>query len=373
MRVFAPKLASTSDSESRAFPTKLTISTPGNRYEQEADRAAVEVMRTPGPGAVNVRERFESSPLQPGGEWKTQRHANGKGGENDEDLNGHVEAELDSLHGKGSQLPAPQLAFFERRFGESFADVRIHADAQAASLARSVDARAFTVGRNIVFGAGEYAPESDEGQHLLAHELTHAVQQSHGPAQIQRLTITQHSFTKGTCGERNIQWVFSLDNKAPANGYIVQHINWNRSVKNCPDVMIGPPSPYQNYWEAWFVKKDEKVDWTTTRDKWTDGNSYGPSPGTNGSDIATGTVKFFKASTTGDLGDFGKAPADPKSAWGPGKVPGSGGLPSTPTEPAWWSGAPDEGPAERGVWSWWNCCDPDKNKYTFDLIAKPKP
>jgi hypothetical protein len=66
----------------------------------------------------------------------------------------------------------------EPRFGTDFSAVRVHTDSNAQSLARSVNAQAFTVGNDVVFGAGQYAPESDSGKRLLAHELTHVIQQS---------------------------------------------------------------------------------------------------------------------------------------------------------------------------------------------------
>lgn len=66
----------------------------------------------------------------------------------------------------------------ERRFGHDFSQVRIHTDAAAAASARDVGAAAFTVGQNIVFGSGRFAPETRVGRHLIAHELTHVLQQS---------------------------------------------------------------------------------------------------------------------------------------------------------------------------------------------------
>lgn len=79
----------------------------------------------------------------------------------------------------GSQpLDSATRAAMEPRFGHSFADVRVHSDAQAAESAAALGARAYTVGSNIVFDDGQYAPETSQGQHLLAHELTHVVQQA---------------------------------------------------------------------------------------------------------------------------------------------------------------------------------------------------
>jgi hypothetical protein len=87
------------------------------------------------------------------------------------------------LGSAGKPLDAATRDFFSTRFGHDFANVRIHADATAAQAARSVNALAFTVGDDVVFDAGQYAPSTRAGQELLAHELTHVVQQG-GAAQL---------------------------------------------------------------------------------------------------------------------------------------------------------------------------------------------
>jgi hypothetical protein len=107
----------------------------------------------------------------------------GAGGEA---VGGDVEARIRSLPGRGRRLPAPARSFFENRFGQDFGSVRIHTGGGAAALAQSVGARAFTTGSDVVFGAGEYAPETMSGRRLLAHELTHVVQQGGRPSAIQR-------------------------------------------------------------------------------------------------------------------------------------------------------------------------------------------
>ncbi|ACU39211.1 DUF4157 domain-containing protein [Actinosynnema mirum] len=83
--------------------------------------------------------------------------------------------------GRGAPLDAGVRADMEGRFGTSFADVRVHTDGAAHSSARSVNAQAYTVGSNIVFQSGGYDPGSAAGRHVLAHELTHVVQQRNGP------------------------------------------------------------------------------------------------------------------------------------------------------------------------------------------------
>jgi hypothetical protein len=90
----------------------------------------------------------------------------------------------------GVPLSGRTRAEMEPRFRHSFADVRVHADGRAAESARAVGAQAYAVGRDVVFGAGRYAPGSAEGRGLIAHELAHVVQQRGAPASIQpRLEI----------------------------------------------------------------------------------------------------------------------------------------------------------------------------------------
>jgi hypothetical protein len=86
----------------------------------------------------------------------------------------------------GAPLPEAVRKYFEPRFGRDFSQVRVHADGEAAAAARSVQARAYTLGQHIAFGAGEYAPSTDSGRRLLAHELVHVMQQESAPALLQR-------------------------------------------------------------------------------------------------------------------------------------------------------------------------------------------
>ena len=81
------------------------------------------------------------------------------------------------LHSPGQPLAAETRAFMEPRFGHDFSNVRVHTDAKAAESARAVNALAYTVGRDVVFGTGSYIPGTITGDRLLAHELTHVVQQ----------------------------------------------------------------------------------------------------------------------------------------------------------------------------------------------------
>ena len=83
--------------------------------------------------------------------------------------------------GGGSPLDRDTRGFMESRLGADFSDVRVHTDGKATESARSVQAHAYTVGNDVVFQSDKYAPESDSGKRMLAHELTHVVQQRSGP------------------------------------------------------------------------------------------------------------------------------------------------------------------------------------------------
>ncbi|MEV0293903.1 DUF4157 domain-containing protein [Nocardia sp. NPDC050710] len=370
---------------------KLMAGPVDDEYERAADKAADEVMSGEGRRPVLSRLR-DPQPLDP----PLQRACHGCGptghGRLDDESEERVQrradtpdpsltsggpiaesaqAEISALRGGGAPLAAADRTYFETGFGSDFSQIRVHTGAQAGAATRAIGARAFTSGHDVVFGDAEYQPGTASGRWLIAHELAHTLQQSEMPGYLQRLTITRHTLTSGACGERNVEWVFSLDAAAPADGYIVQQVENFEFVRACPEPAIGPSGPIGKFWEAWPVRQGAKVDWTTVRDRWTDGSTRPGRPGRNGRDVAVGTVKFFTKAVTGDLGDFNVAPADPSSAWGPGKVRTSGALPSTPTEPSWWSKKPTEGPATRSASSEWDCCGTDASKHMSTVKATP--
>src|SRR5882724_5367306 len=92
----------------------------------------------------------------------------------------------DVLNSSGQPLDATTRAWMEPRLGHDFSSVRVHTDARAAESAHLVNALAYTVGHKVVFGAGRYEPHTERGSRLLAHELTHVVQQSRGGASAQQ-------------------------------------------------------------------------------------------------------------------------------------------------------------------------------------------
>jgi len=102
-----------------------------------------------------------------------QRHSNGASGAATAPTIVH-----DALRSPGQPLDASTRAFFEPRFEHDFSSVRVHTDETAAASAKAVNATAYTVGRDLVFGAGQYSPATSEGRKLVAHELTHVLQQT---------------------------------------------------------------------------------------------------------------------------------------------------------------------------------------------------
>src|SRR5262249_7304704 len=153
------------------------INQPGDVYEQEADRVAEHVMRMPEPTIQRTCAACASGgPTCPkcAGEKKPiiQRKADSPVATTEHGVPDNFVRDL----GTGQPLDAAIRAFMEPRFGHDFSHVRIHTGAQAVESARAVNALAYAVGGNLVFGAGQYAPASTPGRRLLAHELVHTIQ-----------------------------------------------------------------------------------------------------------------------------------------------------------------------------------------------------
>lgn len=145
---------------------KFRVGPPNDKYEQEADRVADQVTRMSAPRAQRQsEEEQEEELLQP---------KLGRG--QDLQLTHGITSDIQGLRGNGQALDSATRAFMESRFSHDFSQVRIHTGNRAANLAHSINARAFTVGRDVVMGVNEYSSES--GRKLLAHELTHFIQQN---------------------------------------------------------------------------------------------------------------------------------------------------------------------------------------------------
>jgi len=171
---------------------KLVVGQPGDIYEQEADRVADEVMRMPESQVqwrAEEEEKIQTKPLAKQITPVVQRQVRKEEKEEKEilqtkehsdrtyEVSPDLESRIQSLKGGGQPLPESVRIFFEPRFNYDFSQVRVHTDGRAADTAQAMNARAFTTGKDIVFGAGLYSPETETGKRLLAHELVHVVQQ----------------------------------------------------------------------------------------------------------------------------------------------------------------------------------------------------
>lgn len=166
----------------RSIQTKLAVNTPGDKYEQEADATAEKVMRMPAVG-----RQKEETQLQSARENKIQKKETDNiqpendlpgSGENTQSFAGNAtESAIRNKTSGGQPLSTESKSFMEPRFGNDFSTVRIHHDNEAAQLNSQLNARAFTYQNHIFFGQNQYQPHSPQGKQLLAHELTHVVQQ----------------------------------------------------------------------------------------------------------------------------------------------------------------------------------------------------
>jgi outer membrane protein OmpA-like peptidoglycan-associated protein len=212
---------------------KLSVGAVNDPMEQEADAVADQVMRMPDtmvqrkcsyceeeeqvqrkPLATFIQrkcahcEEEEKARLKPLDSF-IQKKGNEGGGTAGE----AVSQQINASRGNGSTMDAPVKSFMESRFGTDFSGVKIHTGSDAVQLSRELNAQAFTVGSDIYFNEGKYSPGSDSGKHLLAHELTHTVQQGgNGIIQKKPATVTGEDVAEDT--EDGVTYVVKRDRVA---------------------------------------------------------------------------------------------------------------------------------------------------------------
>ncbi len=384
---------------------KLKIGRPNDALEQEADRVADQVMRegvvadvTPaGPARPHVQRLCAEC------EGDVQRQV-----EEEEELlqtkskpdtGPAVTTDRSVLQGIGDGWPlAPaERGFFQSRFGRPLDDVRIHTGSAADRAATSINARAFTLGSDIAFAEGEYRPGASEGRKLLAHELTHVLQQRPRPLLKASSSASAGAESRPTVsfsppvvrrqapkppGKRAFgSWVTTTDVKAknfnnPDDfcdksgvpifdwavdfdtsldiGYIVQRIDNVFDAENCDETDFTGIVPTPLYWERWYVENNEiqtaKDSHYGAHDAWVrnlcqqlTGFMTGCHPypqATRGNWSMTGTLYLLPG--TGNPGGFVS-----------GSVPDAGALQSTTTDPGDVLGRPK---GTRTAYGSWDCC-----------------
>jgi hypothetical protein len=165
------------------FQPKLSINQPNDVYEQEADAMADKVMHMNdnnvqqptffSPSITPVQRKCQHCEEE---EKKLQRKETNS---NEATADASTENYINSLNGKGRSLTPEERNFFEPRIGYDFSNVQLHTNSEANQSAKSINALAYTHSNHVVFGANQYQPNTESGQRLMAHELTHVVQQQH--------------------------------------------------------------------------------------------------------------------------------------------------------------------------------------------------
>jgi hypothetical protein len=293
--------------EDEAVQAKLEVSQPGDPDEEEADRVAEQVMRMAEPGespAIGVfggakvvkrcaaceaeEEKWKATAPAEGGVRVRRKCAECEAEEKKQDEEVPDEKKKERLQRKpangrptvdessrvtavarsgGQPLDADTRAFMEPRFGFDFSRVRIHADSHAAEAARSINARAYTVGDDVVFNSGHYAPQTSEGRKLLAHELTHVVQQGGKTGQASRRIARAPDPSKGEPIRKE------LDATIYSNNTTIENL-WASLGKDLPDAINsgqpvtlkpaekgpqkGKQESYRDLW--WRSVLDEDID-----------------------------------------------------------------------------------------------------------------
>jgi len=200
----------------------LEVGSVADPLETEADAAMDRATRTPAPAIAVDMHASTVAEGAPGGGTAAPPIVH------------------DVLRSSGTALDERVRAFMGPRFGHDFGQVRVHADARAAQSAEAVGARAYTVGQHVVFGPAAYAPGSADGRWLIAHELSHVVQQRHARAvRLQRQPAEDWNFTRadyarvtGGSGQK------AKLTMAPDSGWFPAALQQN--LMNTLDLVFGP-------------------------------------------------------------------------------------------------------------------------------------
>ena len=170
--------------------SKLTVGAPNDPYEHEAEAVADKVMQMPEQNFLQrkcahckeeEKKQVQRKPISQN--ITTNIQAKGEAGAS---VSNSLSNKINASQGSGSRMDGNTQSFMQSRFGSNFNNVKIHTDGDAVQMNRTLNAKAFTTGNDIYFNEGQYQPGTDRGKHLLAHELTHTIQQNNNFDAIQR-------------------------------------------------------------------------------------------------------------------------------------------------------------------------------------------
>jgi hypothetical protein len=162
---------------------KLAVGTANDQYEQEAEAVANNVMQMPQQNFLQRKcadceeEKKEIQRKQISNHTSTKTQPKGETGAS---ISNSLDNKINSSRGSGNSMDGKTQSFMQSQFGTDFSNVKIHTDGEAIQMNQELNAKAFTVGSDIYFNEGQYQPSSENGRRLLAHELTHTIQQDNG-------------------------------------------------------------------------------------------------------------------------------------------------------------------------------------------------
>ncbi|MCE8425223.1 MAG: DUF4157 domain-containing protein [Candidatus Methanoperedens sp.] len=255
--------------KSGALQAKLSICQPGDVYEQEADRVAEHVMRMPDVSEAKDTRIQRKCPKCLKGlgrllekDKKDEKLQAKEIRSETPEVTSNMETNINAVWGGGQPLSESTCAFFEPRFGHDFSQVRVHSGGAAEQSARDVNANAYTVGHNIVFGAGQFAPGTHGGRRLIAHELMHVVQgEVNEVNRIFRFSDTDHNIIE--------EVALTLVNLSPEEIKQIHAGNTKRDYSQSPAqlnlVLLCDPSNYGGY-KA--VEHFDNFRWDEELQKW---------------------------------------------------------------------------------------------------------
>ena len=200
---------------------KLAINQPGGQDEQEADRIAQQVIHMPDHISLPIQVSQKNQLSSPS---RSPDHA---------EQAGMSPVSHDLLHTQGQPLDPSIRNYFEPRFGYDFSRVRIHNESSAHRAAANMRAEAFTVNNSIAFANGRYAPETPQGRVLLAHELTHVIQQGTHP-QIPQAHVIQREPSQP--GKKDPGSGEKSSAQTPTQCTPIDAAQWNKSVKEAKEM-----------------------------------------------------------------------------------------------------------------------------------------
>lgn len=354
---------------------KLTVGAVNDPYEREADQVANQVVQMSSPtmasdtdesagkNASDFYQEFANEQEAEGGKIQPKLTIQRTSDDMSEsfDVPRDFETRLSTTHGGGSPLSTAMRTYMEPRMGSDFSKVRLHTNDTAVQLSREIGAKAFTHGTDIYFNENAYAPGSEDGRRLLAHELTHVVQQggagelqrsyadmTSSPETIQRYRSEINNFARrypkntiisrqqqllGKVGKDNtntlrrkgsgsgsqslskstlkgptakkhgeyhwlIQWKLSEASKA--GGWIVQKVNFTGNIEDDKGKKLKTGwEKHSPYWEAWKVNKNQKVTEYAENGDPDDDTYANPGYGANtkGTTTIKGDAKFYEGLT----------------------------------------------------------------------------